>query len=125
MDQGAPKRRKPPSAPAATDNGSNNLTGMAAVQHVFHFLHGPADVLRAATACRRWREMASADAVWRAKFKREGMEEKAGVFEVALPAAPGGEGGGSSSAGAAEEEDEAAGVGLAFYAAVFVLKVCP
>ena len=74
------------------------------------------------------------------------MVEKAGVFEVALPAAAGGEGGGggggsgdgggssgggasssasaSSSAAADEEEDkELAGVGLAFYAQVFVLKV--
>ena len=39
------------------------------------------------------------------------MVEKAGVFEVALPSV------------AAEEEDEAAGVGLAFYVQVFVLKV--
>ena len=46
------------------------------------------------------------------------MVEKAGVFEVALPSVAG-----ISSGGAAEEEDEAAGVGLAFYAAVFVLKV--
>ena len=38
---------------AGSGGGSNNLTGMAAVQHVFHFLHGPADVLRAATAGRR------------------------------------------------------------------------
>ena len=45
------------------------------------------------------------------------MLEKAGVFEVALPSVAG------SSSAAAEEEDEAAGVGLAFYAAVFVLKV--
>ena len=66
------------------------------------------------------------------------MVEKAGVFEVALPAAAGGEdggggggsgdgggssGGASSSAAAEEEEEELAGVGLAFYAQVFVLKV--
>ena len=87
------------------------LTGMAVVERVFHFLDGPADVLRAATACRRWHELATADSVWRVKAKREGMVEKAGVFEVALPSV------------AAEEEDEAAGVGLAFYAEVFVLKV--
>ena len=104
MDQGAPKRRKPPSAPAATGSGggSSNLTGMAAVQHVFHFLHGPADVLRAATAGRRWRDMAHADAVWRIKFKREGMEEKAGVFEVALAGAGGGGKGGGGGSAAAE-----------------------
>ena len=111
-----------PSAGANAANGGG-LTGMAVVQDVFHFLHGPADVLRAATACRRWRVMASADAVWRIKFKREGMEEKAGVFEVALPGAPsGGEGGGGSSA-AEEEEDDEGGVGLALYAQVFALKV--
>ena len=87
------------------------LIGMAVVELAFHFLDGPADVLCAATACRRWHELATADSVWRVKARREGMVEKAGVFEVALPSV------------AAEEEDEAAGVGLAFYAAVFVLKV--
>ena len=94
------------------------LIGMAVVERVFHFLDGPADVLHAATACRRWHELATADSVWRVKARREGMVEKAGVFEVALPSVAG-----SSSAAAADEEDEAAGVGLAFYAAVFVLKV--
>ena len=69
------------------------LTGMAVVELAFHFLDGPADVLRAATACRRWHELATADSVWRVKAKREGMVEKAGVFEVALPAAAGGGGG--------------------------------
>ena len=87
------------------------LIGMAVVERVFHFLDGPADVLCAATACRRWHELATADSVWRVKARREGILEKAGVFEVALPSV------------AAEEEDEAAGVGLAFYAEVFVLKV--
>ena len=121
MDQGAPKRRKPPSDPAATGSsgGSNNLTGMAAVQHVFHFLHGPADVLHASTANHRWHELATADSVWREKARREGILEKAGVFEVALPAAADG-----AAAAAEEEEDkELAGVGLAFYAQVFALKV--
>ena len=65
------------------------------------------------------------------------MVEKAGVFDVALPAAAGGDGGsgdgGGSSGGASgsssraeeeeEEDKELAGVGLAFYAQVFVLKV--
>ena len=106
--ESAPKPCKPP---ATVGSNAGNLTGMAAVQGAFHFLHGPADVLAASTACRRWRAMACADAVWRAKLEREGMEEKAGVFEVALPSV------------AAEEEDEAAGVGLAFYVQVFVLKV--
>ena len=68
-------------------HGLGSLTGMGAVQHAFHFLDGPADVLRASTASRRWRELASDDAVWRPKAVREGMVEKAGVFEVALPAA--------------------------------------
>ena len=113
------------------------LTGMAVVELAFHFLDGPADVLRAATTCHRWHELATADSVWRVKARREGMVEKAGVFEVALPAAAGGEGGSSTStstststsststsAAAEEEEDkELAGVGLAFYAQVFVLKV--
>ena len=92
-------------------HGLGSLTGMGAVQHAFHFLDGPADVLRASTANHRWHELATADSVWRVKARREGILEKAGVFEVALPRV------------AAEEEDEAAGVGLAFYAAVFVLKV--
>ena len=34
-------------------------------QDAFHFLDGPADVLRASTASRRWRELACDDAVWR------------------------------------------------------------
>ena len=94
------------------------LIGMAVVELAFHFLDGPAEVLRAATACRRWHELATADSVWRVKARREGMVEKAGVFEVALPAVADG------AAAAGEEEDkELAGVGLAFYAQVFVLKV--
>ena len=94
------------------------LIGMAVVELAFHFLDGPADVLCAATACRRWHELATADSVWRVKAKREGMVEKAGVFEVALPVVADG------AAAADEEEDkELAGVGLAFYAQVFVLKV--
>ena len=122
-----------------------SLTGMAVVELAFHFLDGPADVLCAATASRRWHELATAVSVWRVKARREGMVEKAGVFEVALPAAAGGEGGGggggsgdgggssggggssssaSSSTSREEEEDkELAGVGLAFYAQMRVLKV--
>ena len=53
---------------------------MGAVQHAFHFLDGPADVLRASTASRRWRELACAGVVWRPKAVREGVLEKAGVF---------------------------------------------
>jgi len=130
-NDGARKRRKPLRGADARCGGAGGgdnggaLTGLAAVQGVFHFLPAPADVLRAATACRRWRELACADSVWRARFEREGLLEKAGVFEVALPAVAGGEdgGGSSSSAAAASERDELAGVGLAFYAQVFALEV--
>ena len=66
-------------------HGLGSLTGIGAVQHAFHFLNGPADVLRASTANRRWRELACADVVWRAKAVREGIEEKVDAFEVALP----------------------------------------
>ena len=112
-------------------HGLGSLTGIGAVQHAFHFLDGPADVLRASTASRRWRELACADVVWRPKAVREGMVEKAGVFEVALPAAAaaaaaaatGGEGGSSSSAASGAKKDELAGVGLAFYSQIYVLKV--
>ena len=115
-NEGARKRRATLRSSAA--EWQCGLTGMAAVQDAFHFLHGPADVLAASTACRRWRAMACADAVWRAKLEREGMEEKAGVFEVALPAVADG-----AAAADEEEDEELAGVGLAFYAQVFVLKV--
>ena len=118
-------------------HGPGSLTGIGAVQHAFHFLDGPADVLRASTACRRWRELACADVVWRPKAVREGMVEKAGVFEVALPppvaaataatvaVGGGGGGGGSSSSSAASStmKDELAGVGLSFYSQIYVLKV--
>ena len=112
----------------SSSNGGGTLTGMAAVEQVFHFLDGPADVLSAATACRRWRALACADSVWRAKFRREKLVEKARLFEVALPPVPvrGGQGGGeaaAASATAALVKDEAAGVGLAFYARIFALKV--
>ena len=90
------------------------------LQAAFTFLDGPAEVLCAATASRRWHELATADSVWRVKARREGILEKAGVFEVALPSVAGSGGGGAAEE---DDEDEAAGVGLAFYAAVFVLKV--
>ena len=100
-----------PSPKAKRASPPPSLTGIAVVWRAFLFLDGPAEVLRASTANHRWHELATADSVWRVKARREGILEKAGVFEVALPSV------------AAEEEDEAAGVGLAFYAAVFVLKV--
>ena len=98
------------------------LTGLSAVEYVFHFLDGPAEVLRASTASRRWRALACADSVWRARFRREKLLEKARLFEVALPPVPGGQGG-AATAAAVVVRDEAAGVGLAFYARVFALKV--
>ena len=102
--------------------GHVGLIGLAAVQGVFHFLPDPADVLSAATACRRWRELACADSVWRARFEREGLLEKVDVFEVALPVVEGG-GSSRSAATAASERDELAGVGLAFYVRVLALEV--
>ena len=114
---------------ASSNSNSNSgnggtLTGMAAVEHVFHFLDGPAEVLRASTASRRWRALACADSVWRARFRREKLLEKARLFEVALPPVPGGQGGAAAAAAAAAVvRDELAGVGLAFYARIFTLKV--
>ena len=114
-------------------HGLGSLTGMDIVHHVFHFIHGPADVLRASLASRRWRELACADVVWRAKAVREGMVEKARMFEVALPGAGAADadgsnfGNGTSSSGDAAittaEEDELAGVWLSFYAQTYALKV--
>ena len=109
----------------------SGLTGMAAVSRAFLFLDGPANVLRAATTCSRWRELATADSVWRAKAVREGIVEKAGVFEVPLPAAAaaaaaaGDSGGGASSGDGPASKDKLAGVGLAFYAQIYVLQVGP
>ena len=104
----------------------DSLTGIEeTIQGAFHFLGGPADVLSAATAGRRWRELACADSVWRAKFRREKLLEKARLFEVALPAVPSAQGGPAAAAAAVAVtvRDEAAGVGLAFYARIFALKV--
>ena len=58
---------------SAHGHGLGSLTGIGAVQHAFHFLDGPADVLRASTASRRWRELACGDVVWRPKAVREGI----------------------------------------------------
>ena len=68
--------------------GHVGLYGLTTVQKAFDFLPDPADVLRAAAACRRWRELACADSVWRARFEREGLVDKACAFEVALPPVP-------------------------------------
>ena len=67
--------------------GGGGLYGITAAQKAFLFLDGPADVLHAATACRRWRELACADSVWQAKVEREGILDKTRAFEVAPPAA--------------------------------------
>ena len=108
-----------PSPKAKRASPPPSLTGIAVVWRAFLFLDGPAEVLRASTANHRWHELATADSVWRVKARREGILEKAGVFEVALPVVADG-----ATAAAEEEEDkELAGVGLAFYAQVFVLKV--
>ena len=117
------KSRRRRGGKAAVTN-DHNLQGIAAVGRAFLFLDGPANVLSAATACHRWRTLATADSVWRAKAVREGIVEKAGVFEVPLPAAAasgGGAGGGGSSSAA--PRDKLAGVGLAFYAQIYVLQV--
>ena len=53
------------------DHGLGSLTGMDILHHAFLFLDGPADVLRAATACHRWRELACADVVWRIQVWEE------------------------------------------------------
>ena len=115
-----PTSPPPLKRPCDTSTRPNPLIGITIIQYAFHFLEGPAIVLHASTANRRWRELATGEAVWRVKFEREGMREKAGLFEVTVPGADGG--GGGSSAAAAEEE-EAGRVGLALYARVFVLKV--
>ena len=67
--------------------GGGGLYGITAAQKAFLFLDGPADVLRAATACRRWRELAGAGSVWQAKAEREGILDKAAAFEVEPAAA--------------------------------------
>ena len=117
------KSRRRRGGKAAVTN-DHNLQGIAAVGRAFLFLDGPANVLSAATACHRWRTLATADSVWRAKAVREGIVEKAGVFEVPLPAAAAAAAGGGGSSSAAPK-DKLAGVGLAFYAQIYVLQVGP
>ena len=92
--------------------GGGGLHGITAAQKAFHFLDGPADVLNASTACRRWRKLACAGSVWRAKAEREGILDKAEAFEVEVPAA--------AEGGSLEDEGAAS---MAFYARVFMLKV--
>ena len=61
--------------------------------------------------------------MWRARFERESLPERARLFEVALPALLDGDANGGSSSTTASECEELAGVGLAFYAQVFALEV--
>lgn len=63
----------PSESRTAHGGGGGGLYGITAAQMAFLFLDGPADVLRAATACRRWRELAGAGSVWQAKAEREGI----------------------------------------------------
>jgi len=101
--------------------GGGGLYGITAAQKAFHFLGGPADVVHAATACRRWRELACVDSVWQAKAEREGILDKAAAFEVEVPAAlDGGVGGGVAAPG---HEEGSGAAWLAFYARVFALEV--
>jgi hypothetical protein len=103
--------------------GGGGLYGITAAQKAFLFLDGPADVLRAATACRRWRELAGAGSVWQAKAEREGILDKAAAFEVEAPAALDGGGGGGGGSGGVSGHEEGGGAWLAFYARVFSLEV--
>ena len=93
-------------------NATQGLAAMAAVQNAFQFIKEPVDVLSASTACRRWRELACAGSVWRAKAEREGILDKAAAFEVEVPRV--------AEGGSALDEETAS---MAFYARVFVLKV--
>ena len=93
--------------------GGAGLCGITTVEKVFHFLEGPAQVLRASTVCRRWHELACADSVWRVKVEREGISDKAKAFEVEAPP--------PAQEGALLEDEGTAS--MAFYARVFVLKV--
>jgi len=100
--------------------GGGGLYGITAAQKTFHFLEGPADVLSASTACRRWRELACAGSVWRVKAEREGILDKAAAFEVEVPWSQEEEAGAQEGGHSLEDEGTAA---MVFYAHVFVLKV--
>ena len=93
--------------------GGGGLFGITAVQKAFHFLEGPAEVLSASTACRRWRELACAGSVWRIKAEREGILDKAKAFEIEVPPLV-------QEGAVLEDEDMAS---MAFYARVFALEV--
>ena len=79
----APSNMAAAPAPPTTDqvndpDPSPNSLPDVTVQDAFTFLNGPAEVLTASLACRRWRVLATTDVVWRGKFEREGMRAKAG-----------------------------------------------
>ena len=93
--------------------GGAGLCGMTAVGKVFHFLEGPATVLRASTVCRRWHTLACAGSVWRVKLEREGILDKAKAFEIEVPPLV-------QEGAVLEDEDMAS---MAFYARVFALEV--
>ena len=115
-DDGAARRRKTPRAdtPTTAGSGGDSLTDIEeTIQGAFHFLDGPADVLSAATVCRRWHALACAGSVWWVKAEREGILDKAAAFEVEVPMV---------QEGSLEDEDEERAT-MAFYARVFVLKV--
>jgi len=78
------------------------LTGTTALHNVFPFLDGPAEVLSASAVCRCWYKLATNNVLWKIKFEREGMAEKARAFEIVKPPTTG---------------------GLSFYSQVFTLKV--
>ena len=110
----------PSESRTAHGGGGGGLYGITAAQKAFLFLDGPADVLRAATACRRWRELAGASSVWQAKAEREGILDKAAAFEVEVPWMQAEAEAGAQKGGQLEDEGTAA---MALYGRVFVLKV--
>jgi len=89
------------------------------MEKVFHFLEGPVHILSASTVCHRWHELACADSVWRVKVEREGILDKAALFEVEVP--PLVQEGMEGMEGTSPKDETAAS--MAFYARVFALKV--
>jgi hypothetical protein len=95
------------------------------MEKVFHFLEGPAHILSASTVCHRWHELACADSVWRVKVEREGILDKAALFEVEVPPQEAMEGV-EGMEGTSPKDKTAASMllaSMAFYARVFTLKV--
>ena len=65
-------------AAAAPATDPTDLLPADALQSAMDYLDGPAEVLSASVACSRWRDLATADGLWRDKFLREGMRGKRG-----------------------------------------------